>query len=104
MQASVLRAFARVYMPWAVILLGRAAQLPPKKDLTRLELVPDLATALTEVGDLSQADSILGETVEAARAAGTERLEWQARLAPASAPGWVGGSQEQAPAVAAQGV
>src|SRR2546430_11456948 len=82
-------------MPGVVNLLGRATQLLPEKDATRLELVPDLATALTEVGDLSQADSILGETVEAARAAGNERLEWQARLARASGPGWVGGGPEK---------
>src|SRR2546430_11662169 len=89
-------------MPGVVNLLGRATQLLPEKDATRLELVPDLATALTEVGDLSQADSILGETVEAARAAGNARLEWQARLARAPPQGWVGGRQDHAPPVAAQ--
>jgi class 3 adenylate cyclase/tetratricopeptide (TPR) repeat protein len=104
LQAAGSRAFARGDMPGVVNLLGRATQLLPEKDATRLELVPDLATALTEVGDLSQADSILGETVEAARAAGNERLEWQARLARASVQVWMGGSQEQAAAVAAQAV
>src|SRR5204863_4478915 len=104
LQAAGSRAFARGDMPGAVNLLGRAGQLLRKEDPTRLELVPDLATALTEVGDLSQADSILGETVEAARAAGNERLEWQARLARASVQVWMGGSQEQAAAVAAQAV
>src|SRR5206468_4691592 len=98
------RAFARGDMPGAVNLLGRAAELLPKEDPIRLELLPDLATALTEVGELSQADSILGETVEAARAIGNERLEWRARLARASVQVWMGGSQQQAAAVAEQAV
>ena len=75
LQAAGSRALARGDMPGAVNLLGRSAQLLPKEDPTRLELLPDLATALTEVGELSQADSILVETVEAARAVGNERLE-----------------------------
>jgi tetratricopeptide (TPR) repeat protein len=69
-----------------------------------LELVPDLAAALTEVGEFRQADSLLGETVEAARAVGNERLEWTARLGRASAQIWMGGSQEQSADVAAQAV
>jgi class 3 adenylate cyclase/tetratricopeptide (TPR) repeat protein len=104
LQAAGSRALARGDMPGAVNLLGRAAQLLPKEDPTRLELLPDLATALTEVGELSQADSILVETVEAARAIGDERLEWRARLARASVQVWMGGSQEQAAAVAEQAV
>ncbi|MDQ2980866.1 MAG: AAA family ATPase [Actinomycetota bacterium] len=104
LQAAGSRAFGRGDMPGAVNLLGRATQLLPKKDPTRLELVPDLATALTEVGELSQADSILGETVEAARAVGNERLEWRARLGRVSVQVWMGGSAEQAAAVAEQAV
>ena len=91
-------------MPGAVNLLGRAAQLLPNEDPTRLELLPDLATALTEVGELSRADSILGETVQAARAIGNERLEWRALLARTAVQVWMGGSQEQGAAVAAQAV
>src|SRR5207253_3015120 len=68
LQAGGSRAFARGDMPGAVNLLRRAAELLPKTDRARLELVPDLATALTEVGELSQADSILGETIEEAQA------------------------------------
>jgi class 3 adenylate cyclase/tetratricopeptide (TPR) repeat protein len=104
LQAAGSRAFGRGDMPGAVNLLGRTAQLLPKEDPTRLELVPDLATALTEVGELSQADSILGETVEAARAVGNERLEWRARLGRVSVQVWMGGSAEQSAAVAAQAV
>jgi class 3 adenylate cyclase/tetratricopeptide (TPR) repeat protein len=104
LQAAGSRAFARGDMPGAVNLLGRAAQLLPTNDPTRLELMPDLATALTEVGELSQADSILGETVEAALAVGDERLEWRARLGRASVQVWMGGSQKQGAAVAAQAV
>jgi len=104
LQAAGSRAFARGDMAGAVNLLGRAAQLLPPNDPTRLELTPDLATALTEVGELSQADSILGETVEAALAVGDERLEWRARLGRASVQMWMGGSEEQSAAVAAQAV
>jgi tetratricopeptide (TPR) repeat protein len=104
LQAAGSRAIARGDMPGAANLLGRAAQLLPKKDPTRLELLPDLATALTEVGDLSQADSILAGTVEAARAVRNERLEWRARLGRASVQVWMGGRQEQGAAVAAQAV
>jgi class 3 adenylate cyclase/tetratricopeptide (TPR) repeat protein len=104
LQAAGSRALARGDMPGAVNLLGRAAQLLPEEDPTRLELLPDLATALTEVGELSQADSILVETVEAARAVGNERLEWRSRLARASVQVWMGGSQQQAAAVAEQAV
>jgi class 3 adenylate cyclase/tetratricopeptide (TPR) repeat protein len=104
LQAAGSRALARGDMPGAVNLLGRAAQLLPKEDPSRLELLPDLATALTEVGELLQADSILVETVEAARAVGNERLEWRSRLARASVQVWMGGSQKQAAAVAEQAV
>ena len=104
LQAGGSRAFARGDMPGAVNLLRRAAELLPKTDRARLELVPDLATALTEVGELSQADSILGETIETAQAAGNERLQWRARLGRASVQMWLGGSQEQGAAVAAQAV
>ena len=104
LQAAGSRAFARGDMPGAVNLLARATQLLPNKDPTRLELVPDLATALTEVGELAQAESILGETVEAARAVGNERLEWHARLGRASVQLWMGGSEEHSAAVAAQAV
>ena len=104
LRAAGSRALARGDMPGAVNLLGRAAQLLPMEDPTRLELLPDLATALTEVGELSQADSILVEAVESARAIGSERLEWRARLARASVQVWMGGSQQESGAVAAQAV
>src|SRR5436190_6602544 len=104
LQAAGSRASARGDMPGAVNLLGRAAELLATEDPIRLELLSDLATALTEVGELSQADSILVEAVEAARALGNERLEWRARLARASVQVWMGGSQEKSAAVAEQAV
>jgi class 3 adenylate cyclase/tetratricopeptide (TPR) repeat protein len=104
LRAAGSKAFARGDMGGAVNLLGRAAQLLPQEDPTRLELLPDLATALTEAGDLSQADSILVETVETARAVGNERLEWRARLARTSVQVWMGASQEQGAAAAAEAV
>jgi class 3 adenylate cyclase/tetratricopeptide (TPR) repeat protein len=105
------RALARGDIRASLTLLERAlALLVPDEPrrleslLDRLELLLDLATALTEVGELSRADSILGETVGAARAVGDERLEWRARLGRASAQLWMGGGAEQAAAVAEQAV
>ncbi|HEU5212181.1 MAG TPA: adenylate/guanylate cyclase domain-containing protein [Gaiellaceae bacterium] len=99
LHAAGARAFARGDMPGAVNLLGRAAGLLPDDD--RLALLPDWAAALVEVGELSQADVILGEAIEGARAVGSERLEWRARLRRASAHLWTGeGTFEEALAVA----
>src|ERR671936_944278 len=96
------RASARGDMPAAANLLGRAAELLPAQDPARLELLPDWAAALIEVGELAQADSILELAVEAAQAAGNERVEWRARLGRATAQLWLGGSEAEANAVAEQ--
>jgi hypothetical protein len=91
-------------MPAAVTLFERAADLLPEDDPVRLELLPDLAGALAEVGELERADSILGETVAAASAVGNERLEWRGRLGRAAVQVWLGSSFEQSVAAAEEAV
>ena len=104
LQSAGQRAFARGDMPAAGNLLERAADLLPEDDPVRLELLPDLAGALVEVGELERADAILGETVAAASAVGNERLEWRARLGRAAVKVWLGSSFEQSVAVAEEAV
>jgi class 3 adenylate cyclase/tetratricopeptide (TPR) repeat protein len=60
------RALARGDVPAAVALLSRAAELPAEDDAARLALVPDLANALTETGELARAYSLLTEAMEEA--------------------------------------
>jgi class 3 adenylate cyclase/tetratricopeptide (TPR) repeat protein len=60
------RAFARGDLPAAVNLLGRAVAGLPPNDPTRLALIPDLAEAMTEMGDFDGAIRTLGETEEPA--------------------------------------
>ena len=75
------RAYARGDMPAAVNLLGRATGgLLSADDPDRLALLPDLAFALIETGDLQLADDVLGEALDRARAAGLEPVEWQAAI------------------------
>jgi class 3 adenylate cyclase/tetratricopeptide (TPR) repeat protein len=94
------RAVARGDMPGAANLLGRTVDLLPDNDPTRAELLPELGTALIEVGELTRATSTLQLALEAARAAGEERAEWRARLGHALAQVWMGASQQEAGAVA----
>ena len=62
------RAFVRGDGPAAATLLRRAAQLLPAGDRDRLALMPDLAEALMQVGELAAADIVVDEAVaEAAR-------------------------------------
>jgi tetratricopeptide (TPR) repeat protein len=102
LQAAGERASARGDMAAAANLLGRTVELLPADDPDRLELMPNWAAALIEVGELARADSILELAVEAAVSAGNQRVEWRARLGRATAQVWLGGSQEQAAAVAEQ--
>jgi tetratricopeptide (TPR) repeat protein len=60
-------------------LLGRAAQLFASDDRRRIEILPDLGLALSRT-DLPRADEVLAEAVEAARAAGEQRLEARASV------------------------
>ena len=73
-------AFARFDVPAASNLLGRAAALLPGGDPRRLELLPNLARALTDSGRLAEAAVILTQASELARASGDRRAEAHAEL------------------------
>jgi tetratricopeptide (TPR) repeat protein len=64
----------------AANLLGRARALLPAEDARRRELLPDLAEALSEEGELAQAASVLDEAVARAAAAGDARTEAHATI------------------------
>lgn len=74
------RAFARVDVPAATNLLGRAAELLPDTDPRRLALLPNLARALTDSGRLAEAARILSQASGLARATGDRRAEAHAEL------------------------
>jgi predicted ATPase/class 3 adenylate cyclase len=69
------RAFDRGDMPAAVNLLSRAASLLPEKGRERAELLPLLAFALFETGDLDRVRDVTEETAETAIACGAPDLE-----------------------------
>ena len=75
------RAFARGDMPAAANLLRRAANLLPARDPARLELLPDLGEALTDIGEFAWAQVFLEEAAEAATELGDDRLRAHAVLA-----------------------
>jgi tetratricopeptide (TPR) repeat protein len=68
----------------AVNLLERAASLLPAEDPARIQLLPDLGSALLFASDFQRADHVLGEAIELARAAGDPRTEWEASVERAS--------------------
>jgi tetratricopeptide (TPR) repeat protein len=71
---------ARGDMGAAASLLTRGTVLVRDDDSARLELAPDLGSALIEIGELARADAVLSRAVEAAVALGDSRLEFRARL------------------------
>jgi tetratricopeptide (TPR) repeat protein len=64
----------------AVKLFGRASGLIPQEDPAQREVRVELAFALVERGELKAAQSIFGEVVGDASAAGDEVGEWRARV------------------------
>jgi class 3 adenylate cyclase/tetratricopeptide (TPR) repeat protein len=74
------RAFARGDMPAAAALLARAADLLPSTDATRIEILPELAHALLETGDLARAQAVVGDAQSAASASGDRRLQAHALI------------------------
>jgi class 3 adenylate cyclase/tetratricopeptide (TPR) repeat protein len=72
------RAFARGDMPAAANLLSRARMLLSEHQPDRLELLPQLAFALWEMGDLAGSEAVLAETTEAATRSGDAGLQAQA--------------------------
>jgi len=83
-----LRALARGDMPAAAQLLVRAVTLLPLDDRRRLELVPELASALIEGGRLAEAEQLLEEAEERAHIAGYEIAMWRAKIARLSLLMW----------------
>ena len=71
------RALVRGDMPASASLLGRAASLLAADDPQRLELLPELGRALTEIGALARADDVLAEALDRAE---DSRLRTSARL------------------------
>jgi class 3 adenylate cyclase/tetratricopeptide (TPR) repeat protein len=85
-----LRAFARGDMPAAVQLLRRAATLLPLDDVRRLELLPELGSALIEAGKLAEAERVLRDGEERSRAAGYDIAMWRATIARLGLLMWTG--------------
>ena len=74
------RAFARGDMGAAANLLRRAHGLLPERDAARLELLSDLAEAMTEIGEFAWADVFLDEAADAANDLGDAALSAHATL------------------------
>jgi class 3 adenylate cyclase/tetratricopeptide (TPR) repeat protein len=74
------RALSRGDMPAAVDLLSRAVSLRPESDERRLALLPELGAALREAGELTRADEVLSEALEAGRGTGNRRAELAALI------------------------
>jgi len=74
------RALSRGDMPAAVDLLSRAVFLRPESDERRLTLLPELGAALREAGELTRADEVLSEALEAGRRTGNRRAELAALI------------------------
>jgi class 3 adenylate cyclase/tetratricopeptide (TPR) repeat protein len=73
----------------AVKLLERASSLTPNDHPGRREVRVELASALVERGELKEAQSILVEVVDEARAAGEEVVEYRARVGLVAAELWL---------------
>ncbi len=74
------RAMVRGDMPAAANLLRRAAATREQLDPVRLELLPDLGEALTELGKFDEAAATLADAIDAAERTADERVAAQARL------------------------
>jgi predicted ATPase/class 3 adenylate cyclase len=81
LEAAGRRALGRGDMPAAANLLRRAHDLLLEDDPRRIELVPDLAHALTQTGEFPWAQVFLSEAVETAHRLGMPALRAEARLA-----------------------
>jgi class 3 adenylate cyclase/tetratricopeptide (TPR) repeat protein len=80
LSAAGRRAFARGDMGAAANLLRRAHGLLPERDAARLELLSDLAEAMTEIGEFAWAEVFLDEAAEAANELGDAALSAHATL------------------------
>jgi DNA-binding SARP family transcriptional activator len=94
------RAWIRRDVAAAANLLGRASALLEVEEPTRRQLLPTLAGALLEAGELAQSESVLAEALEAAKAADDRQLEALALCERAFFLLQMGGSSDEALAVA----
>jgi class 3 adenylate cyclase/tetratricopeptide (TPR) repeat protein len=74
------RATARVDLPAAASLLGRAVALLDERDPKYAELMWESGVALNRLGDTSEANRVLTETIALAASSNDSRLETRARL------------------------
>lgn len=74
------RAFARGDMPAAANMLSRAISLCPRDDPSRLSLLPELAVALLETGDLGRTRDVIDQMRDAATASADRRLQAHALI------------------------
>jgi len=72
------RASVRGDIPASVALLKRAASLSPRR---RVDVLPDLAEAMIEGGELEGVSALLDETVALAHSAGNRAAEMRAKVA-----------------------
>ncbi len=82
------RAYARGDMPAAANLLSRAREILAETDADRLELLPKLAVARAQMGDLAGSQTLLAEMTEAATRSADARLQAHARLLALSMGAW----------------
>ena len=73
-------ATGRADLPAAIRLLERGVDLLPADDPRRLEVLPELAHALTRRGELERAQAILRSAIDEARRVGNDGVEAHARL------------------------
>ncbi len=73
-------AFSIGQMALAADLLDRAVSLMTQEDHKRLELMPNLGSALARTGQLARSDAVLTEAIQGAVAIGAHRLESHARV------------------------
>jgi class 3 adenylate cyclase/tetratricopeptide (TPR) repeat protein len=78
--AAARRATARIDLPAAANLLGRATTLVSRDEPTYPQLLWELGVALNRLGDDTRAERVLSEVVELAAASGDARLAPRARL------------------------
>jgi class 3 adenylate cyclase/tetratricopeptide (TPR) repeat protein len=75
-----LRALARGDMPAAIGLLTRATKILPADDPARIQLLPELGTALVDAGELTRAETVLQEAIDRAQAGGNQLARWRATV------------------------
>jgi DNA-binding SARP family transcriptional activator/class 3 adenylate cyclase len=74
-------AWARGDMPATANLLGRATALLPPAHVERRQILPDLAKARMEIGDLESAENLLEEAMRIGERTGDRRLSGRATVA-----------------------